>query len=107
LYVYARRRSLSYTGKKVTIKAAIKDGLFGADKRHTFPVAKIKKVVNDEPGAFKPGCVKFTVTGASEEIVENPASGGDKADLCTFYYGSLDTKKVRELVAAVKAVMPK
>ncbi|MCG3749907.1 hypothetical protein [Amycolatopsis sp. Poz14] len=106
MYIYARRRSLTFSGKQVTIKAAIKDGLFGADKKHSFTVSRISGVSNTEPGAFSPGCLKFKVTGASTAVIENPASGGDKADLCTFYYSSSDRKKVRELVAAVKAAMP-
>ena len=105
LYIYARRRSLTFSGKQVAIKAAIKDGLFGADKRHSFPVSKIKGITNSKPGAFSPGCVKFTVTGASTAVIENPASGGDKADLCTFYYGSFDTKKVEQLVAEIQKAM--
>ncbi|WP_280142713.1 hypothetical protein [Amycolatopsis rubida] len=40
-------------------------------------------------------------------MIENPASGGDKADLCTFYSRSSGKKKVWQLVEAVKAAMPK
>ncbi|MBB1155676.1 MULTISPECIES: hypothetical protein [Amycolatopsis] len=107
MYIYARRRSLTFSGKQVTIKAAVKDGLFGADKRHTFTVSRISDVSNTEPRAFSPGCLKFKVTGASTAVIENPASGGDKADMCTFYYSSSDRKKVRQLVEAIKAAMPK
>ncbi|WP_406639468.1 hypothetical protein [Amycolatopsis sp. WGS_07] len=90
----------------MTIKAAIKDGLFGANKQHRFAVSKISEVSNTEPGAFSPGCLKFKVAGTPATVIENPASGGDKADLCTFYYSSSDKKKVRQLVEAVKAAMP-
>ncbi|MFD2468395.1 hypothetical protein [Amycolatopsis silviterrae] len=107
MYIYARRRSLAFSGKQVTIKAAIKDGLFGANKRHSFAVSRISGVSNTEPGAFSPGCLKFKVTGASTAVLENPAAGGDKADLCTFYYSSSDKKKVRQLVEAIKAAIPK
>ncbi|MGV9293739.1 hypothetical protein [Amycolatopsis sp. NPDC003676] len=107
MYIYARRRSLTFSGKQVTIKAAIKDGLFGANKTHSFRVSRISGVSNIEPRAFSPGCLKFKVTGASTAVIENPASGGDKADLCTFYYSSSDKKKVRQLVEEIQALMPK
>lgn len=101
----ARRRSIRFSGTEVTISAAVKDGVFGNDRKHTFSVTKIKKISNDPPGFSRPGRLTFTVEGASTDVVENPASGGDQVDMNTFCYGSLDTGRVRKLVAEIEKAM--
>ncbi len=101
----ARRRSIRFSGTEVTISAAVKDGFFGNDRKHTFSVTKIKNISNSEPGFSRPGRLTFTVEGASTDVVENPASGGDRVDMNTFCYGSLDTGRVRKLVAEIKKAM--
>ncbi|MEV7045997.1 hypothetical protein [Amycolatopsis sp. NPDC051061] len=100
--MHARRRSIRFSGTEVTISAALKDGFFGADRKHTFDVKKIKKISNSEPGFSRPGKLTFSVEGASDEVVKNPASGGDQVDMNTFCYGSLDTGRVRKLVAEIE-----
>lgn len=103
--MHARRRSIRFSGTEVTISAAIKDGVFGNDRKHTFPVSKIKSISNDPPGFSGPGRLTFSVEGASTEVVKNPASGGDQVDMNTFCYGSLDAGRVRKLVAEIKKAM--
>ncbi|MEU0790554.1 hypothetical protein ABZ342_10835 [Amycolatopsis sp. NPDC005961] len=100
--MHARRRSIRFSGTEVTISAAVKDGFFGTDRKHTFDVKKIKSISNSAPGFSRPGRLTFTVEGASDEVVENPASGGDRVDMNTFCYGSLDTGRVRKLVAEIE-----
>jgi hypothetical protein len=103
--MHARRRSIRFSGTEVTISAALKDGLFGNDRKHTFSVTKIKNISNAEPGFSRPGRLTFTVEGASTEVVKNPASGGDRVDMNTFCYNSLDAGRVRKLVAEIKKAM--
>jgi hypothetical protein len=103
--MHARRRSIRFSGTEVTISAALKDGLFGNDRKHTFSVTKIKDISNSEPGFSRPGKLTFTVEGASTEVVKNPASGGDQVDMNTFCYNSLDAGRVRKLVAEIKKAM--
>jgi hypothetical protein len=103
--MHARRRSIRFSGTEVTISAAVKDGFFGNDRKHTFSVTKIRDINNAEPGFSRPGRLTFTVEGASTEVVENPASGGDQVDMNTFCYGSLETGRVRKLVAEIKKAM--
>jgi hypothetical protein len=103
--MHARRRSIRFSGTEVTISAALKDGLFGNDRKHTFDVKKIKKISNSEPGFSRPGRLTFTVEGASTEVVKNPASGGDQVDMNTFCYNSVDVGQVRKLVAEIKKAM--
>ncbi|VVJ22354.1 Uncharacterised protein [Amycolatopsis camponoti] len=100
--MHARRRSIRFSGTEVTISAAVKDGFFGTDRKHTFDVKKIKSISNSAPGFSRPGKLTFTVEGASDEVVENPASGGDRVDMNTFCYGSLDAGRVRKLVAEIE-----
>jgi hypothetical protein len=101
----ARRRSIRFNGKEVTISAAVKDGLLGGDKRHTFRVSQIKDIKNTPPGFSRPGRLVFTVEGASTDVLENPAGGGDKVDMNTFCYGSLESGAVRKLVAEIEQAM--
>jgi hypothetical protein len=101
----ARRRSIRFSGKEVTISAAVKDGFFGNTRKHTFGVGRITKISNSEPGFSRPGKLTFTVEGASTEVVKNPAGGGDQVDMNTFCYGSLDAGRVRKLVAEIKKAM--
>ena len=101
----ARRRSIRFSGTEVTISAAVKDGFFGNDRKHTFSVTKIKSISNSEPGFSGPGRLTFSVEGASTEVVKNPASGGDQVDMNTFCYNSWDTGQVRKLVAEIKKAM--
>ncbi|MEU8631971.1 hypothetical protein AB0C38_07380 [Amycolatopsis sp. NPDC048633] len=103
--MHARRRSIRFSGTEVTISAAVKDGFFGNDRKHTFSVTKIKNISNSEPGFSRPGRLTFTVDGASTDVVENPASGGDQVDMNTFCYGSLETGRVRKLVAEIEKAM--
>lgn len=103
--MHARRRSIRFSGTEVTISAALKDGLFGTDRKHTFSVTKIKNISNSEPGFSGPGRLTFTVEGASTEVVKNPAGGGDQVDMNTFCYGSLEAGQVRKLVAEIKKAM--
>lgn len=103
--MYARRRTIRFDGKEVTISAAVKDGWFGGDRKHTFGVARIRHISNVPPGFARPGRLTFTVENASTEVLANPAAGGDAVDMNTFCYNSADTKKVRELVAAIEKAM--
>jgi hypothetical protein len=103
--MHARRRSIRFSGTEVTISAALKDGLFGNDRKHTFSVTKIRDINNAEPGFSRPGRLTFTVEGASTEVVKNPASGGDQVDMNTFCYNSVDAGQVRKLVAEIKKAM--
>jgi hypothetical protein len=103
--MHARRRSIRFNGKTVTISAAVKDGVFGGDKRHAFSVSRIKDIKNTPPGFAGPGRLVFTVEGASAEVLENPASGGDKVDMNTFCYGSFESAAVRKLVAEIEKAM--
>lgn len=103
--MHARRRSIRFSGTEVTISAALKDGFFGNDLKNTFSVTKIKSISNSEPGFSRPGRLTFSVEGASTEVVKNPASGGDQVDMNTFCYNSLDTGRVRKLVAEIKKAM--
>lgn len=99
--MYARRRTIRFDGKQVTISAAVKDGVFGGDKKHTFSVSSITKISNSPPGFSRPGRLTFTVEGASTEVLANPASGGDQVDMNTFCYNSWDAGKVRKLIAEI------
>jgi hypothetical protein len=103
--MYARRRTIRFSGAEVTISAALDNGFFGNDRKHTFSVTKIKSINNSEPGFSRPGRLTFAVEGASTEVVKNPAGGGDQVDMNTFCYGSLDTGRVRKLVAEIEKAM--
>ncbi len=96
-HINSRRRSIRFTGSQVTISAATKSGT----KTKTFTVSQIKGISNTEPGFLGSGRLSFRVDG-STEMVENPASGGDKVDMTTFCYSSLDTRRIRKLVTAIK-----
>ncbi|WP_410582152.1 hypothetical protein [Amycolatopsis sp. lyj-108] len=102
MHIHARRRSISFRGRTITIKAAVK-GL--NDKKHTFSVEKISGIKNIPPTAFKPGMLIFEVTGASKAIVEDVPLYADKVDMNTFTYGGLNSKHVKELEAAVRKAM--
>jgi len=102
VHIHARRRSISFSGRTITIKAAVK----GLDyKKHTFTVEKIKGIKNIPPTAFKPGRLVFEVAGASKAIVEDVPLYADKVDMNTFTYGGMNSKHVKELEAAVRKAM--
>ncbi len=101
----SRRRSIGFSGTEVTISAAIKDGVFGGDRKHTFSVTKITSISNSLPGFSHPGRLTFTVDGASTDVVENPVGGGDRVDMNTFCYSSLGADRVRKLVAEIRKAM--
>ncbi|MBE1574104.1 hypothetical protein ACFORH_33840 [Amycolatopsis roodepoortensis] len=102
MYIHARRRSISFSGRTVTIKAAVK-GL--NNKKHTFTVEKISGITNIPPTAFKPGRLVFDVKGASKAVVEDVPLYADKVDMNTFTYGGMDSKHVKELEAAIRKAM--
>jgi len=105
--IYARRRTIRFSGKQVTISAALKGGMLGAHKKHTFHVSRIKSISNIPPKTFGKGKLSFTLEGASTDAVANPASGGDKLDMNSFVYGGGDTKRIAKLVVDIKKAMGK
>ncbi|OXM42446.1 hypothetical protein [Amycolatopsis alba] len=102
MHIHARRRSISFSGRTVTIKAAVK-GL--SNRKHTFSVEKISGIKNIPPTAFKPGRLIFEVPGAPKTIVEDVPMYADKVDLNTFTYGGMNSRNVKELEAAIRKVM--
>ncbi|KZB79794.1 hypothetical protein [Amycolatopsis regifaucium] len=102
MYIHARRRSIRFSGRTITIKAAVK-GL--GDRKHTFSVGKINGIKNIPPTAFKPGRLVFDVPGASKAIVEDVPMYADKVDMNTFTYGAMDAKNVQALEAAIRKAM--
>lgn len=97
----SRRRKLIFNGGTVTIRADIKKGLLGGIQTNSFPVSAITGISNKPPGVFGHGVLKFTVTGKSTEVLDNPASGGDSVDMQTFCYGNFETKRVADIVAKI------
>ncbi|MEU3626042.1 hypothetical protein BS329_40450 [Amycolatopsis coloradensis] len=102
MYIHARRRSISFSGRTITIKAAVK-GL--GTRKHTFTVGKISGLKNIPPTAFKPGKLVFDVPGASKAVVEDVPMYADKVDMNTFTYGGMDSKHVKMLEAAIRKAM--
>ncbi|MEV7554603.1 hypothetical protein AB0N89_33715 [Amycolatopsis sp. NPDC089917] len=102
MHIHARRRSISFSGRTITIKAAVK-GL--GNRKHTFSVEKISGIKNIPPTAFKPGRLVFEVPGASKTVVEDVPMYADKVDMNTFTYGGMNSKQVKELEAAIKKAM--
>lgn len=96
-HINSRRRSIRFTGKRVTISAATKSGT----RTNTFTVSQIKGISNTA-GFLGPGRLSFTVEGGTTQVVENPASGGDEVDMNTFCYSSLDARRIRKLVADIE-----
>jgi hypothetical protein len=101
----SRRRKISFNGSTVTIRADVKKGMFGDTKTNSFPVNAITDISNKPPGFSGPGVLKFTVTGKSTDVLDNPAGGGDKVDMQTFCYGSLEKSRVAKLVEKIKEAM--
>ncbi|KFZ82252.1 hypothetical protein ED92_18785 [Amycolatopsis sp. MJM2582] len=102
MHIHARRRSISFSGRTITIKAAVSG--FN-DKKHTFSLEKVTAIRNFPPTAFKPGRLVFEVTGASKAIVEDVPMYADKVDMNTFTYGGMNSKHVKELEAAIRKAM--
>jgi len=102
----SRRRKITFNGSTVTIRADIKKGLFGDTITNSFPISAITSISNTPPGRSH-GVLKFTVTSKSTDALDNPASGGDKVDMQTFCYGSLEKSRVNKLLAAIKEAKDK
>ncbi|MFG1646696.1 hypothetical protein ACGFMK_41020 [Amycolatopsis sp. NPDC049252] len=101
----SRRRKITFNGSTVTIRADIKKGMFGDKKANSFPISAITNISNNPPGFSGPGVLKFTVNGKSTEVLDNPAGGGDKVDMQTFCYGTLEKSRVAKLVEKIEKAM--
>ncbi|MGV9360666.1 hypothetical protein [Amycolatopsis sp. NPDC003731] len=96
----SRRRKITFSGSTVTIRADIKKGILGDIKTNSFPISAITDISNTPPGSSH-GVLKFTVKGKSTDVLDNPASGGDKVDMQTFCYGHLEKHRVDKLLKAI------
>ncbi|MEC3981653.1 hypothetical protein [Amycolatopsis sp. H20-H5] len=105
MHIRARRRSVGFDGRTVTISVAVKGSLLIPDDvKVRFRADEITRVDHSEPTAFKPGRIVFVVPGVSREIVRNVPMFADQLGMTTFQYpGSLKPKVAKLLAEIAKA----
>jgi hypothetical protein len=100
--VHARRRSIHFDGRTVTLKIATKSMAIVPDTaKHHFPVAKITGVRHTEATAWKLGEIVFTTPDAPTGIVTNVPLFADKLPGNVFRYEYSKRARVKEFLDAL------
>ncbi|WP_410586981.1 hypothetical protein [Amycolatopsis sp. lyj-23] len=106
--VDARRRSIRFDGRTVTLRIDTKSLAIVPDRAdHKFPVAKITAVRHREATAWKLGEVVFEAPDAPTAVVENVPLFADKLPGNVFRYEYGKRARVKEFLEAVEAARKK
>ncbi|MEU4250465.1 hypothetical protein AB0F15_23955 [Amycolatopsis sp. NPDC026612] len=101
-HIRARRRSIRFDGRTVTLSIATKSlGIVPDDAKHRFPAAKLTDVRHTAATWRKHGEIVFEAPGAPTEIVANVPLGADKLPGNVFRYEYPKRAKVAEFLEAL------
>jgi hypothetical protein len=107
VHLRARRRSLHFDGRTVTLSIATKSWfLLPGDTKNRFPVERISKIRHTPATAWKPGRIEFVVPGPAADVVTNVPLFADKLAGNTFQYPYGMRAKVAKFLEAVEKARP-
>lgn len=95
MHIRARRRSIDFDGRKITLKIAVKYGVSGSDRKYEFSARSLTGFSHQPATAWKRGRLEFKAPALSSTVVTDVPLFADKLPGNVFEYG-LRRRKARK-----------